>query len=303
MKPTSMIFLVLSLILIFGGFMTCSVAKSMASSENIPIYDTTFDSNGDAVYTYQISDAVINKLTLNFSDVDVKIVGNAEKSYVELKNFDVNSYRVTLSSGNVTVDGTVGFLSSLLDMSAGGIQFKGLRYFFLDKPDPARPKSVTIYLSELSELKSLNVSLKQGTVSFEGIHNALDYSVTLNQADALFSDVISTSVASVTCKEGNVTFHGSRFITVNATVEDGNFTIQGDNVLTFQHTSYNMKVEESGNILYNGGNAGSSYKATSPAPEANVIVNINNGIITIEDGGTPAAVPEAPDMNGTSSMP
>ena len=91
MRPTSMIFLVLSLILIFGGFMTCSIAKSMAASENISIYDQVFDENGDAIYTYNISEQAINKLALTFSDVDVTVVGGASSSYVELKNFDVNA--------------------------------------------------------------------------------------------------------------------------------------------------------------------------------------------------------------------
>jgi len=300
MKPTSMIFLVLSLILIFGGFMTCNVAKSMAASQNIPIYDTTFDSNGDAVFTYDISDTALNKLILNFSDVDVNIIGNAERSYIELKNFDVNSYRVTLSGGNVTVDGTVGFLSSLLDMSAGGIQFKGLRYFLLDKPDPERPRSVTVYLTALSELKSLNVSLKQGTVTFENIHNTLDYSVSLNNANASFRNVISTSIASISASSSNVTMIGSRFVTVNATVENGNITITGKDVLSFQRTSYQLSVKETGNILYNGGNAGTAYKATSPAPESTVFININKGTISIDDGGLPAISPDSPESNGSN---
>ena len=298
MKPTSMIFLVLSLILIFGGFMTCNVAKSMAASQGIPIYDTTFDSNGDAVYTYDISDTALNKLILNFSGVDVNIIGNAERSYIELKNFDVNSYRVTLSGGNVTVDGTVGFLSSLLDMSAGGIQFKGLRYFLLDKPDPERPKSVTVYLTSLSELKTLSVSLEKGTVAFENIQNSLDYSVSLNNADATFRNVISTSIASISASSGNIKMVGSRFVTINATIENGNATIIGNDILSYQRTSYQLSVKEAGNIVYNGGNAGTAYKATSPAPEATVFIDVDKGIISIDDGGFPAIAPASTQPSG-----
>ena len=39
MKPTSLIFLALSLILLVGGFMVCGVAKSMAKNQGIRIYD------------------------------------------------------------------------------------------------------------------------------------------------------------------------------------------------------------------------------------------------------------------------
>lgn len=293
MKPTSLIFLVLSLILIFGGVMTCSVAKSMAASQNIPIYDTSFDRHGDAVFTYRVSDDTVNKLVLNFSDVDVKIVGGAASSYVELKNFDVNSYRVSLSGGTVTVDGTVGFLSSLLDMSSGGLQFKGLRHFFLDKPDPSRERCVTVYISESADLQSLSVSVKQGSVTLENIQNALDYNVYLESASATFDRVISSSVAGITCRKGDVVVNGSRFATLNATVDDGNFTVNGNNVMTISQTNYHLIVKNAGNILYNGGDAGSTYRSTAPAPESNVIVTVSNGVLTVNDGGDPPIAPNA----------
>ena len=294
MKPTSMIFLVLSLILIFGGVMTCSVASSMAVSDNVAIYDTEFDSNGDAIYTYSISDSAVNKLILNFSDVDVEIVGNAEKSYIELKNFDVNSYRVMLSSGNLTVDGTVGFFSSLLDMSGGGLQFKGLRYFLLQKPDPSRPKKVTVYLSAQAGLKTLNLSLKKGSAGIRNIHNTLDYSLTLNDAQLEVENVISTSVASMHCTNGDITVISSCFTTLNATVDTGKITLRGNDIMSFQRTNYDLSVEETGHIMYNSGNAGTTYKVTSPAPESNVIIKSKNGIIHVEDGGAPAITPTTP---------
>ena len=299
MKPTSMIFLVLSLILMFGGFMTCSIANSMASSQNISIYNTHFDENGDLIYNYALSNTAIHKLALNFSDVDIRIVGNAATSYVELKNFDVNSYRVNFSGGQVTVDGTTGFFSSLLDMSSGGLQFKGLRYFLLDKPDPSRERSVTVYLSSLSDLTSLSVSLQKGSVSFQDIDNALDYNVSLNEADVSFENVVTTSVAAISGK-ANISIISSRFATLNATITGGNMTIRGNDVLTYQHTNYNVSVVENGSIRYNGGVAGTSFKATSPAPEVNVIVSIKDGSIVIDDSGAPAISPEAPDTETTN---
>ena len=129
MKPTSLIFLALSLILLVGGFMVCGVAKSMAKNQGIRIYDQEINKDGDSVYTYNIADDTVTKLALKFSGIDVHIRGSESESYIELKNFDANSYSTTLTGSTVTVDGTVGFMSSLIDMSGGGIRFKGLRYF------------------------------------------------------------------------------------------------------------------------------------------------------------------------------
>ncbi len=291
MKPTSLIFLVLSLILAFGGFMTCSLAKTMAASDNVAIYDQVFDENGDAVYTYAIADDVINKLTLTFSDVDVTVVGGAPTSCVELKNFDVNSYAVSLTGGNVSVDGTVGFLSSLVDMSNGGLRFRGLRYFLLEKPDPTRQKSVTVYLSDACDMRTLSVNLKSGNVTLKNLSGSYDYSVTLQEANVVFDHVNGSSVATISVSDGNVDVNESKFATVSASLENGNFTVNGSQSLSYQRTSYDLKTDENGSILYNGGNAGTEYKVTSPAPETFYIVSVTGGKITVVDGGSPAETP------------
>ncbi|MBQ4064903.1 MAG: DUF4097 family beta strand repeat protein [Clostridia bacterium] len=288
MKPTSMIFLVLSLILAFGGFMTCSFAKTMAASDGIAIYDQTFDDNGDAVYRYEIDDNVINKLSLTFSDVDVTVVGNASSSYVELKNFDVTGYAVSLTGGNVSVDGTVGLLSSLIDMSNGGLRFRGLRYFLLDKPDPSRERSVTVYISNACEMRALSVSLKNGTVSFQNMDRPLDYSVTLSEANAVFDHVTSTSVAQISAANGDVTVNESKFATVSASMEKGNFIVNGSQSMSYQFTGYDLKINETGSILFNGADAGQQYKVTAPIQEMLYMVTVSGGNIQITDGGSPA---------------
>lgn len=61
MKPTSLIFLALSLILLVGGFMVCGVAKSMAKNQGIRIYDQEINKDGDSVYTYNIADDTVYK--------------------------------------------------------------------------------------------------------------------------------------------------------------------------------------------------------------------------------------------------
>ena len=195
MKPTSLIFLALSLILLVGGFMVCGVAKSMAKNQGIRIYDQEINKDGDSVYTYNIADDTVTKLALKFSGIDVHIRGSESESYIELKNFDANSYSTTLTGSTVTVDGTVGFMSSLIDMSGGGIRFKGLRYFLMEKPSGDQQKSITVCISRNSGLKSLNVTSEKGDVYLSDIAGGIEYSISTTDSakNTYFSFVISAS--------------------------------------------------------------------------------------------------------------
>ena len=287
MKPTSMIFLVLALILVFGGFMTCNIAKSMAASQNIPLYDQEFDENGDAVYRYAIADDSVTKLNLVFSDIDVTVIGGAPSSYVELKNFNVTSYRTTLSGGTVTVNGTASLTSSLIDMSGGGIRFRGLRYFLLKKPAENSVRSATVYISKDAMLQTVSLTLTNGKAFFSGISNSIDYSVILTNADVLFDRVTTMSVANLNVTDGNVDMTSSRFVSVTANIKNGNFTLQGGNAIQNGTVSYDLSVADAGTIRYNGGAVGSSYKVTSAAPECLIKVNLQNGNIDVSDGGDP----------------
>ncbi len=294
MKPASMIFLVLAVILIFGGFMTCRVAKSMAETRGVKIYEQEFNDKGDAIYTYAIADDSVNKLNLTFSDIDVTVVGGAFSSYVELMNFDVTSYRTTLSGGNVTVDGTASLTSSMIDLSDGGIQFRGLRYFLLKKPDPESKRSAVIYLSDNSVLRSLTVTIKKGSVTFRNLPNSLDYTLVLQDADASFYSVSSTSVANINATNSDIFMDSSKFATVSANLKGGSFRMEGGSVITNGVASYDLSVSEEGTIHFNGGLAGETYRVTSPAPECLFKIDMLGGTIEINDGGVPAVTPIIP---------
>ncbi len=299
MKPTSLIFLALSVVLLIGGFLTCSIAESMAKSRGISIFDQKINDEGDAVYVYNLSDESITKLSLVFSDVDVTVIGTENESYIEMKNFRVNDYRTTLSGSSVTVDGTVSFFSSLIDMSGGGVQFKGLRYFFLEKPDPDRPRSVTVYIAENSGLKNLSVTSTKGTVTCRDLPNAVDYSVNAVDADIRFDRINTISVAELKTTNGNITVKGSEIATLTASIENGNFSVDADGAYSSDLTTYNLVTAE-GIVTYNGvvsKETPSELKITSPAPKCLIKATVTKGNITVTDDNDtaePPAVDPAP---------
>lgn len=245
MKPTSLIFLALAAVLLFTGWFTCSIASSMADANGISIYEQTRNKKGDIVYVYNLSDQKLSKLSLNFSDVDVTVIGSAKSSYIELKNFDPYGYSTSLSGGTVTVDGTVSGLSSFIDMSGGGLRFKGLRYFFADKPLKGHKRSVTIYLSDASSVQTLNLTVRNGDVTLKNIWNEdVTYNVTVSEGSVAFNEVITTSVINTKVSAGNFDVTNTKAATITANIVGGNVNVDTTNYAA-EFVSYNIKTENS----------------------------------------------------------
>jgi hypothetical protein len=287
MKPTSLIFLALAAVLLFTGWFTCSIASSMADAQGVSIYEQSRNKKGDIVYVYNLSDQKLSKLSLTFANVDVTIIGSAKSSYVELKNFEAYDYSTKLTGGTVSVDGTIGGLSSFIDMSGGGLRFKGLRYFFADKPLKGHKRSVTIYLSDTSSLTTLNLSLTNGDVTLKNIWNeTVDYNITVREGSATFDQVTTTSVINANVSAGNVTLTNSKAKTFNTNIVGGNLSIDTTNYAA-EFVSYNVKTENS-TLTYNTlPLTDGQLKVVTPsdiqqclikvdATDANVIIKDNN---------------------------
>ncbi len=285
MKPTSLIFLALAAVLLFSGWFTCSIAASMADAQGVSIYEQSRNKKGDIVYVYNLSDQKLSKLSLNFANVDVTIVGSAKSSYVELKNFEAYDYSTKLSGGSVTVDGTIDGLSSFIDMSGGGLRFKGLRYFFADKPLKGHKKSVTIYLSDASSLKTLNLTLRNGNVTIENVWNEnVDYNITVSEGSATFDQVITTSVINTNVSAGNITVSNTKAATFNANIVGGNLNIDTTNYAA-EFVSYNVRTENSTLTYNNAPLTDGQLKIVTPSDIQQCLVKVDatDANVTIKD--------------------
>ena len=251
MKATSFIFLVLAAILLFGGIVTCSLAETMAKAQNVSIFEQTTDEDGNSVYVYELTDEKLSRLNLNFSEVDVTIIGSAKESYVELKNFNPYDYATTLSGSTVTVDGTVSGLSSIIDLSGGGFRFKGLRYLFTDKIDKNAKRSVTVYISDSCDISSFSLNLEKGNVTFSNIYNKIDYNVYVNSGNVTFNTVSTESVINLDVNSGNITVENTECVTFNANLASCRLSIDLSQY-NYNFITYNVKTENS-SVVHNGG--------------------------------------------------
>ena len=289
MKPTSVIYLVLAVILFFGGFGMCRYAEKLAADRNQPIYDQEIAEDGSTLYTYEIDNTAVASLKLVFSGVDVTVKSSPdETSRVELRNFSVREYAVTLNGSSVTVDGTVGKLASLLDRSSGGIQFRGLRYFLLKDPDSSLKKSVTVYISEASKLNSLTVSETGGTLFLSDMSNPLDYSLSVSDGAARISGISTVSVAEIYVKTGELEISGSSFNTLVVNSTGGSVRVTSNGSIQRSTTSYDLSVSE-GSLVYNGALIeDGSYKISQAISLSTVRITISGGNINLTDDEIPA---------------
>ena len=74
MKPASVIFLGVALLLVLTGFILTCVASSQAKEQGISLYTTvTQPGETENVQTYSLTDTTIDRLILSFNHADVEI--------------------------------------------------------------------------------------------------------------------------------------------------------------------------------------------------------------------------------------
>ena len=75
MKPTSVIFIIVSVLIICLGVLLCITANSMAADMGIPIFAQTGDAENNYTTTEVFESEELKKIILNFSDVKINIYG------------------------------------------------------------------------------------------------------------------------------------------------------------------------------------------------------------------------------------
>lgn len=283
MKPTSIIFLVMSVILFLGGFAMCKYAIARAQSEGFDIYSQRTDENGDQVFRYGVDDNAISSLKLTFSDVDVTIEPTTSESCVVLTNFPVKSYSASLNGSSVSVDGTTNLLYAMIDRSDGGLKFKGLRYFLMEDPSEESKRSVHVYINKFSKLNSVSVSVTNGSISISGLDNPLDYTLNVKNGNIDLKDICTVSVAKVNIQNGAFTGIGCDIYTLRCDIENGSARINSNGKYDAQSMAYNLS-SENGSIIYNGAILEENTYRFSPASVYSTTeVKVSDGSITVND--------------------
>ena len=82
MKPTTIIFMIVSVALALAGLVTMRIAEGIGVREGIQVVADTTD-DGDSVFTYDFSEDSIGKISVSVGTADINIIGGADKPYID----------------------------------------------------------------------------------------------------------------------------------------------------------------------------------------------------------------------------
>ncbi|MBQ4349683.1 MAG: hypothetical protein II768_00325, partial [Clostridia bacterium] len=113
MKPTSIISLIVAVLLVIVGLVTCFIAQNMAQSNGEQLFADHVD--GNTSISEEINLDNLERISVVFSSGRINIYGNCDTpgadhysdvSKIELINFKENYYTLTRSSNMLSFDET-----------------------------------------------------------------------------------------------------------------------------------------------------------------------------------------------------
>ena len=230
MRPTSVIFLIISILLACVGGMLCLSAITMAEESGEVLFESVENAEGNFVATKYFGFAEgetpdnsssknnIKKMEFNFQNVDVVIKGGQEVNKIELYNFTegVYSYKTSVG-GALSLDDLTGLLK-MVSFSSSGINFKGFRnllfYFEYAKLD----RQVVIYLRDDTNITNISCTVNDGSIYVENVAKTCDMKLTASSGDITVKNIADDSSLTVALGTGSVLIEDSSLyvLTVDA---------------------------------------------------------------------------------------
>lgn len=275
MKPTSIIFILVSLIVILVGWLVCRSAETTAAADGVDLFASSIDENEDLKNDVSFSDdEIYNKFELVVSEADVYVYGGYPVPHMELYNFDDGSYRMTTANRSVTVDTTID-LMSVVKFWESGFSFHGFRDYFRrgGKATTESSKRINLYLPSDSDVNVIKITLDRGSVYVSNFDTALDITIDIGTGNALISDFKTSSQISAEIDEGSLYMQNVTAGMFDALLTSGDITAE-----SFSFGSLNIS----------GGETNVSLGLVSDIPDFNMNLSARHGDITLygEDVGS-----------------
>ncbi|MGM9636554.1 MAG: DUF4097 family beta strand repeat-containing protein [Eubacteriales bacterium] len=224
MKVTSVIFLILSLVLIVSGFFVCSYARDHAPND--AAIDGPSIEDGQILTEIEYSDQNVSRISLNLEDCTVTIHGGAKSSYVKLTNFEPNKYIGSVSNKTLTISNIIS-IGDYLNLDGSGVSFAGvwrtLRSFVLAKDDTE--KSVDIYISDDEDIKQMTLNLVNCDIQVLDVGQKCD--ITLTGTDSTVElNTLDFSTMTFECTNTDLSMLSVSAETFDLTMTEGNLTMR-----------------------------------------------------------------------------
>ena len=271
MKPASIIFIIVSVMVIIAGFVLCTVGMNLANEQGVALFATDVAViDGDVIRSDTFDASSINKIKMNLDAVDIYIAASETgESYMELRNFQVGTYDYSVQNKMLLIDNETSIFS-LMRIAEGNFSFDGLRHYLTYKTGTNTEKALYLYLAqEDAAINAFDITVKRGSVTMENLSVAADYNISLVAGDITLNNISTKSMLYLSANKGIITLDGMNCRAGTITVGEGAADLflknipnelhvsvmEGDIECGYASTSeYGLLIEAnaSGSIVYNG---------------------------------------------------
>lgn len=197
MKPTSVIFLIVSILLACVGFLLCITASSMATEQGIGLFSQIGDEDDNYVATQTFTEEDLKKIVIKVSDVNVNVIGGAEEGKIELVNFMNNSYNIQAGRSTLQISDNSG-ITGIIDLENFKINFGGFRdylHYLFDfiEGNEKKEQILNVYLTDEADLVNFNITVGDGDITLSHMQTECDYKIVLANGVVEIDDVTTDS--------------------------------------------------------------------------------------------------------------
>ena len=187
MKPTSVIFLIVSVLLACVGLLLCFTATSIAANDGTAIFSQTGSAETGYNYTttFALDESKTAQITFDLGDVDVYVYPTNESSRIELVNFPEGTYRYNETKTGVRLTDSASF-KNMLDLENLEINFNGFRDYLHWYRYRNNRKSVNLYIGAPEHLTKISIA-SSGNITVDGRRTGQNTYLELNDIDVDFT--------------------------------------------------------------------------------------------------------------------
>lgn len=191
MKPTSVIFIIISVMLAAVGILLMVTASNMADNQGVALFSQTGDENSNYVSVKDFDGESIKKIVLNLSSAEINIYGGSDKNKIELVNFPDGTYDYTTSKSTLQLSDTTS-ITNIVDIDNMKINFNGFRDYLHYFKYRGKQQTVNLYLTDDAAAIILNVSTG-GNVNLQNLRINCDYKIKTENGDVTVDNVKTDS--------------------------------------------------------------------------------------------------------------
>lgn len=264
-KPTSLIFLILSVILVVGGTITCFIANAVAKNDGIQMFSQVENEDGNLVYVCEYDPEDISKIDLIVNNAKIYVKSSADENKIELINFTEGSYSRGISNRSYIIDDNFN-ISHLFSFDEGGLSFNGLRQYFRNFSFRKKEKIINVYISS-DKIASLSISLKRGSINIDDVSLSGDFILSLSNGNIKLNNVYTQSYVKISGDKCTTDIQGGYIKNLNCNIKSGALTAK-------KITSNNIKAElTNGNISLGLINDLSDYMINAQTKKGKITAN------------------------------